>query len=93
MFERKFQEHDTTCPGGGRMEWRVSVEEPRLGSITSFIAIEEGSTAHDEKDVLLLDVPAAKWLYKTLGEAIEIAKDAEKKAEAAEAVKVRAEKV
>lgn len=64
------------------MKWTVTVEEPGPERIYAFITIDEGSTTHDEKDCLLLDVESAKWLHKTLGEAIEIAADAEKKAAA-----------
>jgi hypothetical protein len=90
-FERRFQEREPTAPFGGRMEWRISVEEPEDNALYAFIAIEEGvapgskGNAVTGKDVVVLDVDAAKWLYKSLGEAIEIAKDAEKKAAARDA--------
>jgi len=83
-YVRRFVEREPTCPGGGHTEWKVSVDEPEEGMLCSLIAISEGSTSHDEKDSLLLDVEAASWLHKVLGEALEIAKDAERKAKARE---------
>jgi len=91
-FERRFQESEPTGANGSRMEWRLSVDEPQPGSLYAFIAIEESALLKDgaqsvlDKDVVVLDVTAAKWLYKTLGEAIEIAKDSERKAAMREAV-------
>jgi hypothetical protein len=82
-YSRTFTEKEPTCPGGGRMTWRVAVDEPRTSpyvALYAFISIEESSSDHSEKDALLLDLDAARWLYKTLGEAIEIGEDAEKRA-------------
>ena len=79
-YKRTLVEREATCPGGGKVKWTVVVEEPALGRIYSFIAIDEGSTMHDAKDSLLLDVEAARWLHKTLGEAIEVAEHAQRKA-------------
>lgn len=81
-YSRTRVEDDPTCPGGGKMKWTVNVEEPGEGAIYAFVGIEEGSTDHDEKDAIVLDVESAKWLYKTLGEAIEVAAASEKKAQA-----------
>lgn len=83
-YSRTFTEKEPTCPGGGYMTWRIAVDEPRrepYQALYAFISIEEASSLHDEKDSLLLDLVAARWLHKHLGEAIEIAEDAEKKAE------------
>lgn len=79
-YVRKFVEREPTCPGGGRVEWVIAVDEPGEGALCSFISVSEGSTSHDEKDCILLDVEAASWLHKMLGEAIEIALYAERKA-------------
>jgi hypothetical protein len=85
-FDKSFVEKEPTCPGGGKMRYRVFVDEPLTQwdgawkPLNSMIGLEEGSTAHDVKDALLLDLEAARWLYRTLGEAIERASLAEEQA-------------
>jgi len=85
QFEKNFTEAEPTCPGGGKMNWVVRVEEPRahLGECTAFIAIDEQSSEDaDNKDSLLLDIKAAEWLMGTLYDAIVQAKQAEARARA-----------
>jgi hypothetical protein len=83
-WQRTYVEKEETCPGGGAMRYVVRVDPPDgvIGELCTMIAIEEGSTAHGEKDAMLLDLDAARWLLATLREAIAEAERAEKAARA-----------
>jgi len=72
-------EREPTCPGGGYMRYVVTVTEPNrtLGEKHAFIHVEEGSTEHDEKDCMLLDLETARWLRARLDEALAEAERAE----------------
>lgn len=83
-FEKTFTEKEPTCPGGGYMRWRVRVNEPdtAIGEQLAMISIDEESTTDaSNKDSLLLDLDAARWLLGTLYEAIARAEAVQSKAE------------
>lgn len=69
-FEHVYTEKEATAPGGGFMRWRVRVEPLSQFFSTPMIAVEEDSTACADKDLLLLDLEAARWLRGVLDEAI-----------------------
>lgn len=71
-FSRTYVEKEETCPGGGAMRYVVEVSEPdrSIGEENFFVSIEEGSTAHGEKESMLLDVQAVGWLVGVLQEAL-----------------------
>jgi hypothetical protein len=75
-----WQRKEETCPGGGAMRYVVRVDPPDgvIAEMYAMIAVEEGSTAHGEKDAMLLNLDAARWLLATLREAIAEAERAEK---------------